>query len=54
MKREYLGDGLYVEISGGMIRLFTERGTGTHEVFLEPKTLDAFLVYIEKLKEGQS
>jgi hypothetical protein len=48
---EYLGDGLYAEFDGWQIRLYAHNGIhATHQVFLEPETLAAFLRYIEKLK----
>lgn len=46
-ENQYLGDGLYVSFDGYQIRLWTERATGTHEVFLEPGTLQNFLRYVE-------
>lgn len=52
-RREYLGDGLYVEYDGWQFRLFASNGLGTtNEVFLEPDVLAAFQRYITKLKGG--
>ena len=53
-RTEYLADGLYVEIDHGMIRLFTDRGGITHEVFLDHTTLQAFFNYIRKVSAGVS
>lgn len=38
----YLGDGLYASFDGYQIRIYTERGNGTHEVFLDDRVLEAF------------
>lgn len=56
MEREYLGDGLYVEIvSGQMVRLFTNDGLrDTNEVFLEPEVLTNFLKYVDKYRENRT
>jgi hypothetical protein len=51
--RVYLGDGLYAEFDGWQVRLFAHNGeTCINEVFLEPRVLAAFLLYIESLKGG--
>lgn len=48
---EYLGDGLYVEYDGWMIRLYATNGVFmTNEVFLEPAVLSAFQQYVERIK----
>jgi hypothetical protein len=49
-KEEYLGDGLFVSVEGGMIRLRTPRGYSDHLIYLEPEVLDNFLKYVEALK----
>jgi hypothetical protein len=50
IRPEYLGDGLHAEFDGFQIRLWTIREHGnTHEVFLEPGTLKAFLHYVNKV-----
>ena len=47
----YLGDGLYASHDGFQIRLYTERGNGTHEVFLDDSTLAAFERFVAELRE---
>ena len=49
-KREgYLGDGLYIEIKNGMIRLYAPRENGVvHEVYMEADVLRAFFDYLRK------
>jgi len=39
MMQEYLGDGLYAEFDGWQFRLYCDRETGRHEVFLEDAVL---------------
>jgi hypothetical protein len=46
----HLGDGLYVELSGGMVRLFTERATGVHEVYLDAYVLESFIDWLKALE----
>lgn len=53
MNKQYLGDGLYAEFDGFQIRLYTVRGSGIHEVFLEPQVLDAFLSFTQKIRGQQ-
>ena len=46
---EYLGDGVYLEHDGYLIRLYTCDGIlVTSEVYLEPEVLEAFLRVIKK------
>ena len=45
---DYLGDGLYVEFDGDQFRLFTERDSGTHKVFLDRVVLKAFLDFVAR------
>jgi hypothetical protein len=52
--KTYLGDGLYAEVTGGMVRLWCDRASGVHEVFLEPSVLESFLIYINRLKKEQT
>lgn len=48
----YLGDGVYVEVESGMIKLTTENGIeDTNTIYLEPEVLTKFLQYIDSLKE---
>lgn len=49
-KKEYLGDGVYVAIDRGMIRLTTENGiTETNKIFLEGPVIAQLLRYMTKL-----
>ena len=50
MNPAYLGDGLYASWDGYQIRLYTERGDGTHEVFLDDATLAQFEVFVASLR----
>lgn len=49
-KGDYLGDGLYASFDGWQFRLWTERETGVHEVFLDPETLESFLAYVKQAR----
>jgi hypothetical protein len=51
---EYLGDGVYVDYDGYQIVLTAnDRASGcpTDEVYLDPDVLNAFLRYINRLRE---
>ena len=46
MDKQYLGDGVYVEVDGGMFKLTTENGIeATNTIYLEPPVYDAFERY---------
>ena len=47
----YLGDGLYASFDGWQIRLYTERGNGVHEVFLDDATLARFESFVAEIRE---
>lgn len=50
VKKEYIGDGVYAEPSGYMIKLSTEREGGViHEIYLEPGVYDALVQYAKRL-----
>ena len=49
----YLGDGLYASFDGYQFRLWTQRGDGTHEVFLDSRTLKAFSVFVDATCERE-
>lgn len=54
-EKTYLGDGLYAEFDGYMIRLSASNGIfDTNAVYLEPKVLIRFLDYIEKIGEKKN
>lgn len=48
---EYLGDGLHVSFDGFQFRLYTDRMDGTHEVYLDPGTLNSFQSFIKRCSE---
>jgi hypothetical protein len=52
MKKQYLGDGVYVEFdpaSGGVV-LTTEDGIGaTNQIFMEPEVIVALGDYIDRM-----
>ena len=51
--KAYLGDGVYVDVENGMLKLTTEDGiTATNTVYLEEEVLENLLTYVEKLKHG--
>ena len=43
MRKTYLGDGVYVELERGMIRLSTQRENGLHVIYLEPEVFKALV-----------
>lgn len=46
--KQYLGDGVYVEMDDGMVRLTTSDGiVDTNEIYLEPEVLEEFIRYVE-------
>lgn len=51
----YLGDGLYVKISGDMVVLFATNGMIVHdEVCLEPEVLSNFMEYLTELANSNA
>ena len=51
-KNVYLGDGLCASFDGWQIELYAWDGQcKTNQVYLEPAVLEAFLRYVERLKE---
>ena len=51
-KKEYIGDGVYVEDEHGMIKLTAEDGIrATDTIYLEPEVLASLLRWVEKQKE---
>ncbi len=48
--KEYLGDGVYVEVEGGMFKVTTEDGTrATNTIFLEPEVYRALVGYATRV-----
>lgn len=55
MNKKYLGDGVYVSIDRGMVRLSTEDGIRTTNViYLEEEVLNAFFTWWVKANKGGS
>ena len=51
MEKTYLGDGVYVEVERGMLKLTTEDGyRATNTIFMEPEVMDALEQYIKQAK----
>ncbi len=48
--KEYLGDGVYVDVSYGAIRLTVEEGNVPQEIILEDSVYRALLSFVERLK----
>jgi hypothetical protein len=49
-KKSYLGDGVYVELDNGMLKLTTEDGIRTtNAIYLEAEVFEALIAYAEKL-----
>lgn len=55
--KEYLGDSVYVEFNGHMIRLTTENGLlgdPSNQIFLEPTVWKNLKEWVSKLKEEKT
>jgi hypothetical protein len=51
-RREYLGDGLYVELDGHQLKLVASDGIRDHDtVYLEPSTFAALVDYVKRIGE---
>jgi len=50
-KKEYIGDGVYVEFTPWDLRLSAERENGEHYIHLDVKTFDNLLALIRNWKE---
>jgi hypothetical protein len=53
MEKQYLGDGLYFEDDGYQVRLFCDRYSYTHEVYLDGPTLQQFFRVLGQSRELQ-
>lgn len=52
MPKDYLGDGVYVDLERGMIKLTTENGIETtNEIFLEPEVYQALVRFVERMQD---
>jgi hypothetical protein len=52
MLDEYLGDGLYASVDGGMIKLRAPRSDGEHWIALEPETFVKLIKYAHSIGWG--
>ena len=51
MGKRYLGDGVYVELEPGMVKLTTGDGiSATNTIYLEPDVYAAFLAYVADVR----
>lgn len=52
MNKSYLGDSVYADFDGWQVKLTTEDGgeIPSNVIYLEPAVVEAFLQYIERLK----
>lgn len=49
--KAYLGDGVYVDVENGMLKLTTENGIGaSNTIFLEQEVWDALVKYVDSLQ----
>lgn len=52
MEKEYLGDSVYVEVEGGMLKLTTENGEEpSNTIFLEIDVYDALVEYVKMRRQ---
>lgn len=50
--KTYLGDAVYAEIEGGMVKLTTEDGVeATNTIWLEPEVYERLLKYVERINQ---
>lgn len=55
MPKDYLGDGCYVDIENGMVKLTTSNGIhDTNTVFMEPEVLDSFERWIKEMRQRRA
>lgn len=48
-RKEYLGDGVYIDHDGYQFKLTTEDGySETNTIYLDPQVVDSLLLYIAK------
>lgn len=43
IEKRYLGDGVYVEIERGMLKLTTQRDDSEHFIYLEPEVMQELI-----------
>jgi hypothetical protein len=55
MMKEYIGDGVYVDESRGMIRLTAENGESiTNTIYLEVEVWEALCSYVARFRDAPS
>lgn len=53
MKKEYLGDSVYISFDGFGFELTTDNGMGaSNTIYLEPNVYRALFAYVEQTKES--
>jgi hypothetical protein len=53
--KDYIGDGVYAEMEGYMIKLTTEREGGMiHTIYLEPEVYAALVDYVERVRGARA
>jgi predicted DNA-binding protein (UPF0278 family) len=53
MNKEYLGDAVYVEVLGDMLKLTTSNGyKDTATIYLEPEVYSALTKFVERVKDA--
>lgn len=55
MEKEYLGDGLYVTIENGMLKLTSENGVAVlNTVYLEMPVFKALVDYVQRITSEEA
>lgn len=54
MKKEYIGDGVYVEFTGYDFIISTERENGLHYIHLEPEMIGWLYGKIQQMTKGEA
>lgn len=50
MKKDYLGDSVYVEVEDGMVKLTTDNGMGaSNTIYLDGSTMNALVDWYKRL-----